>query len=167
MLPDVPPLDHDVVFEDEALRVITWSGVLGARWFATPTQAKLAQLGRLQRQLADSTFEGRIVVVMVLSPEASLALGGDARAEAEALVRSGRDHLLGLAHVVEGEGFAAAAARAVLSSIQLAVHAGYPIRVFGSLEHAMPWVSELLRKAGHRRDALDVDQALPRALGPR
>lgn len=158
-------LPHDVVHDDDELRIVTWSSVLAARWRATPTKTKLALLGRHQRMLADSTFDRRIVALTVLSPAASLALAGDARSEAEAMLKRGSGFTLGLAQVVEGEGFAAAAARAVLSGIQLAVHAGYPIRVFGTLDDALPWVSQLLRKAGHARDADDVEAALPRALG--
>lgn len=157
-------LAHDVVHDDEELRIVTWANVLAARWRATPTKAKLALLGRHQRMLAESTFDGRIVALTVLSPEASLKLAGDVREQAEAVVKAGRAYLWGTAHVVEGEGFAAAAARAVLSSIQLAVHAGYPMRVFGTVEAAMPWIAELLRKGGHPRDAQDVGAALPRAL---
>jgi hypothetical protein len=158
-------LAHDVVHDDEELRIVTWGNVLAARWRATPTKAKLALLGHHQRMFASSTFEGRIVTLTVLSPAASLRLAGDVREQAEAVVKAGRAYLWGSAQVVEGEGFAAAAARAVLSSIQLAVHAGYPIRVFGTIDDAMPWVAELLRKAGHPRDADDAAVTLPRALG--
>lgn len=160
----VVTLAHDVVHDDEDLRIVAWANVLAARWRATPTKAKLALLARCQRMHAESTFDGRIVALTVLSPEASLKLAGDVREQAEALVKAGRAYLWGMAQVVEGEGFAAAAARAVLSSIQLAVHAGYPMKVFGSIDDAMPWVAELLRKGGHPRDADDVADTLPRAL---
>ena len=67
------------------------------------------------------------------------------------MARAGRECLLGSAQVVEGVGFVAAAARAVMSGIQLAVRAGYPQKVFGKVDDAMPWVGELLRKGGGRR----------------
>lgn len=157
-------LDHDVIHDDEELRIVTWSGVLGARWRATPTKRKLELLGRHQQMLASATFDRRIVAVTVVSPGATLILGGDARTEAEAIAHAGRNFLMGLAQVVEGEGFAAATARAVLSGIQLATGAGYPMKVFGTLDDATKWVAELLRKAGHERDAIEVAAALSKAL---
>lgn len=157
-------LAHDVVHDDDELRIVTWAGVVGARWRATPTKRTLELLGRHQRMLAESTFEGRVVAVTVVSPGATLILGGDARTEAEAMAHAGRGFLLGLAQVVEGQGFAAATARAVLSGIQLATRAGYPTKVFGALDDATQWVAELLRKAGYERDADEVGVALSRAL---
>ena len=157
-------LAHDVVHDDDELRIVTWAGVLGARWRATPTKRKLELLGRHQRMLAEATFDRRIVAVTIVSPGATLILGGDARTEAEAMVHAGSTFTLGLAQVVEGQGFAAATARAVLTGIQLATRAGYPMKVFGSLGDATEWVAELLRKAGHDRDATEVAVALQAAL---
>lgn len=158
-------LAHDVVHDDDELCIVTWGTVLGARWRATPTRAKLELLAREQRMLAAATFERRIVGVTVVSPGASLILTGEARTAAEAADRAGSEYLLGLAQVVEGQGFAAATARAVISGIQLAVRAAYPMKVFSKIDDAMPWVSMLLRKAGHQRDAEDVTDALIEALG--
>jgi hypothetical protein len=158
-------LAHDVVHDDEALCIVTWGSVVGARWRATPTRATLELLARHQRMLAEATFERRIVAITVVSPGASLILTGDARTAAEAVDRAGSEYLMGLAQVVEGEGFAAATARAVLSGIQLAVRAGYPMKVFSKLEDAMPWVSMLLRKAGQHRDADEATDAMLEALG--
>jgi hypothetical protein len=161
------PLAHDVVHDDEELRIATWAGVLAVRWRTTPTKEKLQLLGRHQRLLADAIVDHRIVMVTVLSPDAGLILTSDARKEAENVARAGRECLLGSAQVVEGVGFVAAAARAVMSGIQLAVRAGYPVKIFGKLDEAMPWVSELLRAAGHERDAADVANALQQAVGPK
>ena len=161
------PLAHDVLHDDAELRIVSWSNVLAFRWRATPTKAKLELLGRHQRMLAESTVDRRIVVVAVIAPAASLILTGETRQQSEALVKAGREYLLGMAQVVEGEGFGAAATRAVITGIQLAVRVGYPNKVFGTVADAMPWVSDLLRKAGHERDADDVLAAVPEALGPK
>ena len=158
-------LAHDVVHDDDELCIVTWASVVGARWRATPTRAKLELLARHQRMLAEATFERRIVAVTVVSPGATLILTGEARTAAEAADRAGSAYLMGLAQVVEGEGFAAATARAVLTGIQLAVRAGYPSKVFSTIDDAMPWVSMLLRKAGLHRDADDATEALIEALG--
>jgi len=158
-------LAHDVVHDDEELCIVTWASVVGARWRATPTRSKLELLARHQRMLAEATFERRIVAITVVSPGASLILSGDARDAAEAVDKAAGAYLIGLAQVVEGQGFAAATARAVISGIQLAVRAGYPMKVFSTIGDAMPWVALLLRKAGQQRDSEDVAEAMLEALG--
>lgn len=166
MLPRVT-LRPDILHEDEDVRIVTWSGVLASRWRATPTKEKLELLGRHQRQLAEATVDRKIVVLTVLASDTGFMLTNEARKAAETVAKAGSNYLLGLAQVVEGEGFGAAAARAVMSGIQLAVRAGHPTKVFGSVADALPWVAELLRKAGHERDAGDVVQALTPVMGPK
>src|SRR5690606_3582075 len=157
----------DVVHEDEDVRIVTWSGVLASRWQATPTKEKLELLGRHQRALAEATVDRKIVVLTVLGSDTGFMLTGEARKAAEAVAKAGSEFLIGLAQVVEGEGFGAAAARAVMSGIQLAVRAGYPTKVFGTVDEALPWVADLLRKAGQERDADDVGEALRPMVGPK
>ncbi|MCX4240881.1 hypothetical protein [Paraliomyxa miuraensis] len=150
----------DVVHDDDELRIVTWSAVVACRWKAAPTKEKIELVGRHQRALAQSTVDNRIVMLTVFAPNTGALVSATAREAATGLARDGREILMGLAQVVEGQGFGAAAARAVMSGIQLAVRAGYPTKVFGSTDEALPWVSELLRKAGLERDADDVVDAL-------
>jgi hypothetical protein len=159
-------LGPDIVHEDDEVRIATWSIVLASRWHATPSKQKLELLGRQQRALAESTVDRRIVVLTVLASGAGLMLTNEARNAAEAVAKAGREYVAGLAQVVEGEGFMAATARAVMSGIQLAVRARYPTKVFGTVDEALPWVAELLRKAGHERDADEVASALRPVIGP-
>ena len=79
---------HDVLHDDEELRIVSWSCVLAARWRATPTKAKLELVGRHQRALASSTVDGKIVAITVVSPGASLILSGEARKESETLAKA-------------------------------------------------------------------------------
>lgn len=162
MLPLAVNLEHDVVHDDEDLHILTWGAVLVNRWRVTPSKAKLQLLGQHQRRLAEATVDRRILVVTVLSPGVGLLLTAEARKEAEAVAAAGREYLFALAQVVEGEGFIAAAARAVMSGVQLAVRAGYPVKVFGRVDEALPWVSDQLRAKGQVRDADEVmDVLLP------
>ena len=150
----------DVIHDDDELRIVTWSVVIASRWKATPTKEKIELVGRHQRALAQATVGNRIVMLNVLAPDTGALLSTAAREAAAGLAKDGREHLMGAAHVVEGQGFGAAAARAVMSGIQLAVRARYPTKVFGSTSEALPWVAELLRQAGLDRDADDVVEAL-------
>lgn len=58
-----------------------------------------------------------------------------------------RPMVRGVAYVVEGEGFAAAAKRSVLSLITMTIKPGFPIRVSGTLEEGLPWLRKTLGPA--------------------
>lgn len=153
-------LGHDIIHDDDDLRIVTWSAVVACRWKTTPTKDKIELIGRHQRELAQAVADHRIVMLNVLAPNTGALLSTAAREAAAGIAKDGSDFLLGSAQVVEGEGFGAAAARAVMSGIQLAVRAGYPTKVFGTVDEALTWVAELLRKAGLERDANEVTSAL-------
>jgi hypothetical protein len=58
------------------------------------------------------------------------------------------------AYVVEGEGFGAAAVRSALSLISLAARYPFPLKVFGGVEEAVPWMlSRPRQEAEHLADA--------------
>ena len=47
-----------------------------------------------------------------------------------------------VASVIEGEGFKAAAIRAVMAGLNLALRQPYPIRIFATVTEAAPWLHE-------------------------
>ena len=59
-------------------------------------------------------------------------------------IRGTLDHhareIRGFAYVVEGEGFGAAAVRSALTVITLAARFQFPLKVFGHVEEAAPWL---------------------------
>lgn len=162
-MPAVPNVVHD----DENLQIVVWERVITSRWRSAPTKDGLVLLGRQQRALSDAFDDRRIFALTVVGPRAAMLISGEARREAEKLALAGRETLIGLAQVVEGEGFIAATARAVISGVQLAVRSPYPTKVFGSVEEARPWMEERLRAAGQAVVADGLQAAILAGLGGR
>jgi len=68
-----------------------------------------------------------------------------------------RSSMVAAAQVVEGTGFRGAAMRAVLSMLQLASRAPYPMAVFSEVPEAATWLTaELKKRAGRAPEAADV-----------
>lgn len=153
-----------VVHEDDALQIVVWDRVVTSRWRSAPTKEGLVLLGRHQRALLEALGDGRILALTIVGPRATMLISGEARKEAEALAKSGRTTLIALAQVVEGEGFMAATARAVISGVQLAVRNPYPTKVFGRVDEACPWMEERLRAAGYTAGADGLRNALDEGL---
>ena len=76
-----------------------------------------------------------------------VVIRADAKPPSEAvrkhIVRVAREfgpHVLAFAHVIEGEGFLAAAKRAAMTFIMTSARLGFPLKVFSNLREAMPWL---------------------------
>jgi hypothetical protein len=54
--------------------------------------------------------------------------------------RSFAPHVLAFAHVVEGEGFLAAAKRAAFTLVMSSARLGFPVKVFRNVAEGMPWL---------------------------
>jgi hypothetical protein len=52
-------------------------------------------------------------------------------------------HLLGFAHVVEGEGFLTAAKRAAMALLMATARFPFPIKVFRNVHEALPWLMNI------------------------
>lgn len=149
-----------VLYDDEGLQIAIWSRVFINRWRAVATLERLLVLGEQQRALVKATGDQRIAVLTVLEDESGSMPSAPARKEAEAVAKSVRDAVIVQAQVVEGEGFVAASIRALLTGIALAIRAPYPNKVFKTVDEALPWVEEQLRKAGYADDAAGVAAAV-------
>lgn len=79
--------------------------------------------------------------------------------------------LKAFAYVVEGEGFGAAAIRSALSLISLAARYPFPMKVFGRVEEAVPWMlNHPSRRASNASDAtnlVNIANSLRDQLGSR
>lgn len=157
-------LEPTLVRDDASIRIVVWSRVLAQRWRATPTPEALDALGHAQQDLIRSTLDGRIYVISVISPKMGMLLSGEARNKAEAVAGMARDNVAALAQVVEGDGFKSAAARAVMSGVQLAIRAPYPVKVFDTIASGFAWIEKALREAGHARDAHELAEVMTAAL---
>ncbi|MCX4242687.1 hypothetical protein [Paraliomyxa miuraensis] len=159
------PAGPRVVHDDEQLQIVIWDRVVTSRWRGAPTEDALRILGEHQRTLTDSFDERRIVALTIVGPRATMLLSGEARKEAEVQAKVGRETLIALALVVEGEGFIAATARAVISGVQLAVRNPYPTKVFAIVDDARLWIEERLRAEGHVATAAGLHGAFDAGLG--
>lgn len=153
-----------VIHDDEGLQIAVWSRVFINRWRTVATLERLVVLGEHQRALVQATADKRIAVLTVLEDKSGAMPSGPARKEAEAVAKSVREAVALQAQVVEGDGFVAASIRALLTGITLAIRAPYPNKVFKTLDEALPWVEEQLRRAGYEQDAAGLSGAL-QALG--
>jgi len=66
------------------------------------------------------------------------------RADIKRAIAQAGPHLRGLAQVVEGTGFGAAAKRSALSVITLVARFPFPIKIFSTRREAAFWVKEML-----------------------
>ena len=77
-----------------------------------------------------------------------------------------RSSMVAAAQIVEGTGFRGAAMRAVLSMVQLASRAPYPMAVFGNVPEGASWLTaELAKRAGIAPDPADVVKAVIECRG--
>jgi len=72
-------------------------------------------------------------------PEAGWSMDADARQTAAAVTKAFDAAILTMANVVEGEGFAAAAVRAIVAGIDLLSRAAAPKKTFKKLDDAVAW----------------------------
>lgn len=154
-----------VVYEDADLQIATWSRVFVNRWRTAASKERLSILGEHQMALIDAVGDRRIAVVTVLEDKTGLMPNGEARKEAERIATVTRDALVLQAQVVEGDGFVAAAFRALLAGVALAIRPPYPIKVFRTAHDAMPWIEEHLRKGGYPDEATHVSAVVLELLG--
>ncbi len=156
-----------VVYEDDGLQIATWSRVFINRWRTVATVERLTILGKHQHALIDAMGDRRIAVLTTLEDKSGLMPNAPARKEAEALARSTREAVILQAQVLEGDGFVAASIRALLTGVMLAIRAPFPNKVFKTVDEALPWVEEQLRKAKYADEAAGVVAAVRSVSGRR
>lgn len=145
-------------FEDPTLKVLTLDIILGVRWYDIPRTDSLQRFRALQARHLAALAPRKAIIVSISNASGELHFDSGSRGLVEDLVSDSKSHLLGMAQIVIGDGFAAASVRAVLSGIQLAARPDYPVRVFANIQAAQPWLEELLIAA-------DLPE-LARAVGP-
>jgi len=142
----VPTITH----EDAILKVLTADILLGVRWYDVPKFESLQRFRELQSHFL-SSLTGKGIIVSVSDASGELHFDSGTRDLVAALVNDAKSHLLGMVQVVIGDGFGAASVRSVLAGIQLTARPDYPLRFFGDVTSARPWIEELLG-ATHRAD---------------
>jgi hypothetical protein len=152
--------------EDSTLKVLTSDILLGVRWYDIPQYTSLQHFRELQSQFFARVAPRQAIVVSVSNAAGELHFDTGSRELVEAVMTDAKSHLLGMAQVITGGGFGAASVRSVLSGIQLAVRPDYPVRLFGDVVSAQPWIEELLVAAGRSDLARDVGPDLLALLEP-
>jgi hypothetical protein len=113
----------------------------------------VAELEGLAKQCGTRT--GALLIVSSTCPPPS--------EEARSYIRTelARSSMVAAAQVVEGTGFRGAAMRAVLSVLQLALRAPYPMTIFSGVDEATLWLcKELQTRAGRAPNAANFAAAI-------
>jgi hypothetical protein len=111
--------------------ILTYSG-------GAPTSEYLDGWARTVEQVA-VRFPTGILAVTIIDRDAR-APDDSGRARVRSAVERHADSIRAFAYVVEGEGFGAAAVRSAVSLISIAARYPFPLKVFGRVEEAVPWV---------------------------
>jgi hypothetical protein len=78
-------------------------------------------------------------VMVVIRPDAKPP-SEEVRKHIVRVAREFAPNVLGFAHVIEGEGFLAAAKRGAMTFIMTTARLGFPLKVFSNLREGMPWL---------------------------
>lgn len=112
---------------------------------ASPSRALLQGAVVLARELSTKYPLG--VAILVVIEAACPPPEEEARKAVQETYRALQPMVRGAAYVVEGEGFAAAAKRGALALINMTVRAGFPIKVCGTVNEALPWLQKTVGPA--------------------
>ena len=153
--------------EDSTLEVVQWDVLLGVRWYDIPQAASLLRFRDLQSQYLARLAPRKAIVVSVSHAIGDLRFDPGSRELVETVMADAQTHLLGMAQVISGDGFAAASVRSVLLGIQLTVRPDYRVRVFADVHEARPWLEDLLVAADADDLARDLTEILARLDAPR
>jgi len=126
----------------------TYSNLIFAIENTEPTIAYIVALRTLIYQMNRDL--GRGVGLMIVIRSDTKPPNEDVREQIKAAARSFGSDVLAFAHVVEGEGFLAAAKRAAFTLLMGTARLGFPIKVFRNVGEGMPW---LVRTVGDAFDA--------------
>jgi len=127
-----------IVSVGSGLHYATCSNLIFAIENTEPSVAYINSLriliGQMSREL------GRGVGLMVVLHADTKPPSEEVREHIKSAARSFAPDVLAFAHVVEGEGFLAAAKRAAFTLLTTTARLGFPIKVFRSVAEGMPWL---------------------------
>ncbi|MEI9953952.1 MAG: hypothetical protein WDO74_34500 [Pseudomonadota bacterium] len=103
-------------------------------------------------ELVGERFEAGLLALTIIDRDAH-APDDVSRAHIRDTVTRNAAKIKAFAYVVEGEGFVAAAVRSALALISLAARYPFPLKVFGRVEGAVPWLLNRPGEDGGRASA--------------
>lgn len=119
-----------------------WRDVLIACWRATPDVAvSRRQIQACTRNIKDTARPCTLLII--LEPQVGLPDNDTRKVLTEGTQGYG-PNLQRISTVVEGQGFAASAVRAVLTGMTMVLRGAYPTRIVGSVAEVAPWLAEPL-----------------------
>jgi hypothetical protein len=107
-------------------------------WSRPSTLDSLAAVAQCEEALTGDSPEG--IVVLTVIAGTAFSIGIREREEAQRLARHFDKTTVAEAYVIEGEGFRAAAMRAMLAGLQLLARTSHPVRVFADVPGAVEWL---------------------------
>jgi hypothetical protein len=128
----------DAIEDSEGVRARLVGGVLVFHHYAPLVPATVPVIAKARRAaLAASSHLAVMVVLSATLP----APDAKTRGLLSELLRSNDGHIVAMAYVIVGAGFAAAGMRAAVTGVSLLVRTGYPAKVFATIPEAMLWLT--------------------------
>lgn len=129
-----PP--YEIVSQDSTHRVAHLGGLQIQLWQTRPSVGAARATAAAARRLSASG--GEVGLLIVVEAQAQPPEGEARRMLTEVGTRL--QHGVGCAFVSEARGFGAAAMRGVLTGMVLIARPAFPLRVFPSVDPALPWL---------------------------
>jgi hypothetical protein len=129
------------------LRGPTWAfghfeGVYLNAWWDTPTPEQLTKLGAHRRAFV-AARTGRLAALTIVKVARLRPMSPEAKKLSEELNREDQHRFSAQAVVLAGSGLVIAAARLLISAMQLANKTPYPTRYFSNEAEAIAWLAPL------------------------
>ena len=127
------------------MTIATAPHLIVVAWTATPTVELVREFADANRRLRRRFPEGAAMVNLVL--RGAPRFEGEVLKETAALLKEVSPWRSATAHVILVDGFAGAAVRSFLSTLNLLARSSRPVKVSGDIESAVDWLSRTLE--GH------------------
>jgi hypothetical protein len=154
----LPPPDHVRIVQvrPQEYAIGSWQNVLIVVFRGNPTEPSVRAMHLGMMRLVRSCPEG--LAFLLVNESGAGIPEGKARDAAHAMFREMGEKFLGVAGVVEGAGFWAAAMRSVLSVAARMSQRAFPFRIFASAREAVAWLAITL--ATRRVTSTELEAAL-------
>jgi hypothetical protein len=154
-----------VLVQKERFAVAAYGNVFISVWGEGATLARLAELRRCERALADAAPEGLVVITLLNAR--SFVLGDAERAEAYRVAKEFASCTRATAWIIEGSRFMRAALRVMISAFGLVSREHHPSEVFSEVDAAVAWAAPLASPpVAPQTLHVAVDEAIAAAASP-
>jgi hypothetical protein len=154
-----PAATLQILAADDEYCIALWGNLLASAWSGTPTPSRVL---RLRESINEASRKNPDGIIVVLRLGALLPIPeGEARAIVVETMRRFDKDLLSWVIVMEGEGFRAAAARTVASTVRLLARGSFPMPITGDVREAASLIAARMptATAGEVKRVLDQVQS--------